>query len=58
MDNKSMISKDKSSKQNVNTSKFGERDFSKSDLTQFLQKRILEYERKQLESQNQLDDIQ
>jgi len=36
MDNKSMISKDKSSKQNVNTSKFGEKDFSKSDLTQFL----------------------
>jgi hypothetical protein len=29
----------------------------KSDLTTFLQKRILEYERKQQESMNQLDEI-
>ena len=32
-------------------------NFDKSDLTQFLQKRILDYERKQQSAQNQLDEI-
>ena len=32
-------------------------DFSKSDLTQFLQKRIMDYEMKQQQAQNQLEEI-